>query len=197
MVSLEVVNVLAENQRPQVLTQELDHIQRIVKPRPIFREPITTRQLHGHTHVPSLEVLPLNKTLPNTIPRHLKLMPHRIGTLLILPIRPGHGPIVDGRGATAAAAAGGAYSLRRAGCGGGRFVGDAVGERDELDEQEVERRGGEECGVGVGEVVGWEGGFEGHLEGLAMGGLGRGRVVAVVARVECLVSRAQRSFMFG
>ena len=40
MIRLEVINVLAEDQRPQVLAEEFDDVQRVVKPWAISREPI-------------------------------------------------------------------------------------------------------------------------------------------------------------
>ena len=44
-------------------------------------------------------------------------------------------------------------------------VGEAFGEGDELDEEEVEGGGVDEVGGGVGAGVGWDGGFEGHCCG--------------------------------
>ena len=40
MIRLQVVNLLSEYQRPHILAQKFDHIQRIRKPRPISREPV-------------------------------------------------------------------------------------------------------------------------------------------------------------
>ena len=42
MVRLEVVDLLPEHQRPQVLTEELDDVERVVEPRPVAREPATS-----------------------------------------------------------------------------------------------------------------------------------------------------------
>ena len=39
MVSLQVVDVLAEHQRPEVLAHELDDVERVVEARPVPREP--------------------------------------------------------------------------------------------------------------------------------------------------------------
>lgn len=40
MVRLEVIDLLPEYQCPQVLAQELDHVERVREPRPVFREPV-------------------------------------------------------------------------------------------------------------------------------------------------------------
>lgn len=39
VVSLQVVDVLAEHQRPEVLAHELDDVERVVEARPVPREP--------------------------------------------------------------------------------------------------------------------------------------------------------------
>jgi len=65
MVSLEVVNVLPENQRPQVFAKKLDNIQRIIETRSILRKP-------------------LDETLSHAISCHLELMLHGIAALLVL-----------------------------------------------------------------------------------------------------------------
>lgn len=40
MICLEVVDVLAEDERPQIFAKKLDDIERIVESRPVSREPI-------------------------------------------------------------------------------------------------------------------------------------------------------------
>lgn len=39
VIRLEVIDLFAEYQRPQVLADELDDIERIIEPRPVSREP--------------------------------------------------------------------------------------------------------------------------------------------------------------
>lgn len=47
MVRLEVVNVLAEKERPEVFAEELDDIERVAQPRSVLGESIIPRQLKG------------------------------------------------------------------------------------------------------------------------------------------------------
>lgn len=41
MVRLEIIDILAENEGPEVLAQELDHVERVIEPWPVSREAIT------------------------------------------------------------------------------------------------------------------------------------------------------------
>ena len=114
--------------------------------------------------------LPLNHPLTNTIPQRLQPVKHRIPLLIF--IHPSlsaraHRPRSLGAHASPLRSSEGLdLVLGEAGdaiaFGVVDVVGEAVGEGDELDEEEVEAGAAEEGGGGVAGVVGWLGAFKGH-----------------------------------
>lgn len=133
MIRLEVVDLLAKYQRPHVLAQKLDHIQRIREAWAIPRKPTghpvphqRCRRLRRSTA--EGPVSPLGQPLPHPVPQALEPAGRRVPA----PVRP------------------------RA------VAGEAVGHGDHLDQQQVEAGGVQEGGAGVGGVGGRQGSLERH-----------------------------------
>ena len=63
MVCLQIINLLPEYQRPQILTQEFDDIQCVRKAWPVPRESVDARQLKSHVDSSCWQVSALNRHL--------------------------------------------------------------------------------------------------------------------------------------
>lgn len=117
--------------------------------------------------------LPLNHALPNAIPQRLEPIKHRIPLLILihpappLRARPRRPRRLGAHAPPLRSSEGLDLILGEAGdavpFGVVDVVGEAVGERDELDEKEVEAGAAQEGGGGVAGVVGRLRAFEGHV----------------------------------
>lgn len=95
VVRLQIVDLFPEHQRPQVLADEFDHVERVVEPRPVAREPgyapnellacVSLSPWHVLVHkIGEGENIPLHKPLPNTISQRLQSVKHRIPLFLLV-----------------------------------------------------------------------------------------------------------------
>lgn len=56
MIRLQIINLFLENQHPEILTQELDDIERVREPGSIFRKPIRIHQLFSYCPSPHFKL---------------------------------------------------------------------------------------------------------------------------------------------
>lgn len=167
--------MLSEDQRPHVFAQKLDHIQCICKPWPIPREPayvntsfvsLSLLWIHQSSHncIAILSISHLACPFRQECSRKDVLEHFDKGTKLSPLNEPLSNPISE----RLQPAKGGfppLFLLDRPTAifpGNCQFVGESVGHRNHLDQQEIEAGGIEECSVRVRGIVWRKRGLEGH-----------------------------------
>ncbi|TPX10813.1 uncharacterized protein E0L32_008202 [Thyridium curvatum] len=95
MIRLEVVHLLPEHEHPEVLAQELDHVERVCELGPVSREsvvlpcqrtlfPHATHREEGEGDKSTSQDSPLNQPLTNPVPERLEPEEHRVPLLLLV-----------------------------------------------------------------------------------------------------------------